>query len=1267
MASFMLQPPEPFNFDKPETWKFWIKRFERYRVASKLSEESEKHQINQLIYCLGSKADEVFPTFLLTEAQAAQFDTVKSKFDSYFDATKNVIFERAQFMRRVQQPNENVDDFITCLHSLVDRCDYGAIKDEMVRDRLVVGLKYQALSERLQMDSELTLKKAVDLARSSERIKKQQQVLRNDDRNLSVEAVRQESSKKPWRPTRSGSKPCNWCGNYTSHPRTKCPAKKARCMNCGKYGHLKKVCRSKQVYSLQEEQVDEEWSFLGGVNDKPTKLSKPMVNVTINGVSMKFRVDTGADVTVISSGDYANLREPELLHTDKVLSGPQNEHLKVVGKLLTKIEFGDKQTVQEVYVIDSLFQPLLGWPAIKALDVLSAVNSVKEMFPLVFSGLGKLKEPYEIKLKPDAKPFYLAAPRRVPIPLQQPVIAELKEMERTGVISRVTEPTEWCAGMVPVPKKNGKVRICVDFTALNRNVCRERYILPTVDESLAKLSEGKVFSKLDANSGFWQVPMGTESRHLTTFITPIGRFCFNRLPFGISSAPEHFQRRMSTILDSISGVLCNMDDILVYGENKTVHDRRLIRVLECLKEAGVTLNDQKCEFSKTSIKFLGHIVSDQGIEADPDKIDAIVNMSPPTDITSLRRFLGMINQLAKFLPNLAKITKPLRELLVKSNDWTWGPLQIESFTQLKSLVTSLPVLVHFDINRATVVSADASSYGIGSVLLQKLDGKLHPVAFASRALTPTEQRYAQIEKESLALTWACEKFRNYLIGTHFKIQTDHKPLLSLFGNKDLNDLSPRIQRFRMRMMWYMYDVEYVPGKLLSTADLLSRIPTTNISNTEKNFVSVVEAHVNLVINSLPATNDGLQNIRYELLVDPICSQVIEFSQNGWPSNKNLHYKFQPYRKVSDDLCYHRGLLMKGNRLVIPLSLQRDILERIHEGHQGIVKCRERAKTSVWWPGMSKDIELFIGKCDKCAEFRTNQTEPLIPSELPERPWQKVGTDLFFFKNNNYLLIVDYFSRWIEIAKLAGTISDDVISQLKSIFARNGIPEVVRSDCGPQFCSNLFSKFAETYGFQQSFSSPRFPQSNGEAERAVQTIKNLLKKSNDPYLAMLSYRSTPLQNGYSPAELFMGRKLLTTLPSLPNTLKPNWDFIENFRKIDSELKQNQKLCHDKRHRAFDLPKLSPHDFVYVNDRNIRKKGQILKSNNTPRSYVVKTDSDIITRNRKHLTAIPSQQNVSRERSMDTTSLSNERNEPSTFDSTKYTVTGMSCKIENYLKQ
>ena len=251
----------------------------------------------------------------------------------------------------------------------------------------------------------------------------------------------------------------------------------------------------------------------------------------------------------------------------------------------------------------------------------------------------------------------------------------------------------------------------------------------------------------------------------------------------------------------------------------------------------------------------------------------------------------------------------------------------------------------------------------------------------------------------MVLTWACEKFRDYLIGTRFVIQTDHKPLLALFGNKNLSDLSPRIRRLRMRMMWCMYDVEYVPGKLLSTADLLSRAPTNAISMIEENFASVVETHVILIVNSLPATKDCLQNISNEQLRDSICSRVIEYCQNGWPSNKNISNSLQPY-KVSDDLWYHRGLLMKGSRLVIPWSLQRDMLNRIHEGHQGIAKCRERAKTTIWWPCVSKDVETFVNDSAKCAEFRPNHTKPLIPSELPERPWQKIGTDLFFHNNAN---------------------------------------------------------------------------------------------------------------------------------------------------------------------------------------------------------------------------------------------------------------------------
>ena len=236
--------------------------------------------------------------------------------------------------------------------------------------------------------------------------------------------------------------------------------------------------------------------------------------------------------------------------------------------------------------------------------------------------------------------------------------AELARMEKMGVISRVDKPTAWCAGMVAVPKKSGAVRICIDLKPLNKSVQREVHPLPTVDDTLAQLSGATVFSKLDANSGFWQIPLAEKSRPLTTFITPFGRFQFNKLPFGISSAPEHFQKRTSTIFNALPGVVCQIDDVLVYGQNKEEHDRRLIDVLGRIETAGVLLNHEKCFFGQPRIKFLGHVVDKEGVSPDPERTTALTRMPAPSNITELRRFLGMANQLGKFTTKLAELTQP---------------------------------------------------------------------------------------------------------------------------------------------------------------------------------------------------------------------------------------------------------------------------------------------------------------------------------------------------------------------------------------------------------------------------------------------------------------------------------------------------------------------------------------------------------------------------------------------------------------------------------
>ena len=284
---------------------------------------------------------------------------------------------------------------------------------------------------------------------------------------------------------------------------------------------------------------------------------------------------------------------------------------------------------------------------------------------------------------------------------------------------------------------------------LNESVQREFHPLPRVEETLTQLTGAQVLSKLDANSGFWQIPLATKSRLLTTFITPFGRYCFNVLPFGITSAPELFQRRMSSLLQRLPGVVCMMDDVLIFSKDQGEHDARLETVLKCLVSAGVTLNPSKCEFSKPEVKFLGHIINHKGVIADPAKTNAILQMSPPKNVSEMRRFVGMTNQLSKFIPCSADLMKPLTELLSSKRTYLWGPSQKEAFAKVKEVLTNTPLLALYDPSADTKVSADASSFGLGAVILQRLESnsEWRAASFTSRTMTETEMRYAQIERK----------------------------------------------------------------------------------------------------------------------------------------------------------------------------------------------------------------------------------------------------------------------------------------------------------------------------------------------------------------------------------------------------------------------------------------------------------------------------------------------------------------------------------------
>ena len=535
-----------------------------------------------------------------------------------------------------------------------------------------------------------------------------------------------------------------------------------------------------------------------------------------------------------------------------------------------------------------------------------------------------------------------------------------------------------------------------------------------------------------------------------------------------------------------------MDDILVYGSTQSEHDERLQKVLNTIQGAGLKLNRAKCKFSRNSLDFLGHTIDSKGVKPSQEKVEAILNMKSPQNVAELRSVLGMFNYLCRYVPNLSSLLSPVTSLLKSDASWMWGMAQEDAFKTAKLLIAKSPTLSYYDSSKPTIVSADASSYGLGACLLQKHGTERRPVAYASRTLTDAERRYAQIEKECLASVWACERFQQYLSGLpSFQLETDHKPLVPLMMSKDLDQAPARCQRLLMRMLRFNADVIHVPGKDLIIADTLSRRPLPHNASDEAKAEEVnTYVHVLEYKTLSPAKLELVRNATHR---DDELQVVMDYVMAGWPEYiRDVPHYLRKYYEIRSHLSVSDRLLLYDDRIYIPKSLQQEMLARIHDGHQGITKCLERARDAVYWIGISAQIENVVKTCALCRTHqRTQRHEPLMPTPLPERPWQRVAADLCDFQGNTYLVVVDYYSRYFELCKLNGTTTCDIVNELKIVFARFGVPDFLVSDNGPQFASQEFTHFVAKLGLVHITSSPHNPQANGEAERAVQTAKSIL--------------------------------------------------------------------------------------------------------------------------------------------------------------------------------
>ena len=413
--------------------------------------------------------------------------------------------------------------------------------------------------------------------------------------------------------------------------------------------------------------------------------------------------------------------------------------------------------------------------------------------------------------------------------------------------------------------------------------------------------------------------------------------------------------------------------------------KNLNDVMNRIKNAGLKLNRDKCEFSQNKVEFLGHIISKNGIELNPNKIEAINNLKIPTNVHELRRVLGLFNFVTKFIPKAQENLSPMNELLKKGVCWRWDKAQQQASDYMKRALSRAPALAYFETNKPIVVSADASSYALGGVLMQRHGNILKPVSYVSRSLSASEKNYAQIEKELLASVWACEKFQMYLQGHEFTLQSDHKPLIPLINTKCLTDAPIRCQRLLMRLSMYSVKAEYVPGNFMAISDSLSPDVVVGEASSKETFENEIKCYSVGAINSLPISATKLDIIIYKQQQDDVLSQVKKYTINEWPDE--ITSDLSSYHLSRHDFSVFDNLLLYKNRVVTPPTLRKEMLQKIHgDGHLSITKCRDRAQRSVWWPGISSELSKYIDSCAFCQTHRRqNRAEPVKMTELPELP------------------------------------------------------------------------------------------------------------------------------------------------------------------------------------------------------------------------------------------------------------------------------------------
>lgn len=995
------------------------------------------------------------------------------------------------------------------------------------------------------------------------------------------------------------------------------------------------------------------------VHNINTHQSRIYKQVKLNDTcDLNMKIDTGADTCILTTDDLQMLPiSINLEPSDSILKGYGGSQIQNLGVTTLKVTYNSKSIETKFNVVEAPGNPsMIGCKQAQDLGIVTVnidhLNSnngqaqqaaqkgklsesiVKEEFKDCFDKVGRFPgESYHIKLIDNPKPV-IHPPRTVPVHILPLYKAELEKMIKDDIITEVTEPTEWVNSIVcNITTTEGgkqKVRLCLDPKDLNESIRREHYYSRTIEEILPQLHGKQYFSVADTRKGYWHVELDHESSLLCTFNTPFGRYRFKRLPFGVNVSQDIFQRKLDEVYKDIPNVNGIADDIIIAGSTQQEHDQAFLNMLEATRKNNVSLNSDKLQFKQQSVNFYGHTLTSEGIKPSANKLEAIRNIQTPNDAKELLSILGMITYLNRYSTKLAELTAPLRELTKKNTHFRWEQRHQDALDRIKEELCSVPIMSYYDPdpNTTTILQCDASQEGLGAWIRQiDSDGNERIIAMSSRTLTDTEKRYSNIERECLAVTYGLEKFEYYLMGRKTIVETDHSPLEQIF-KKNIAEAPGRLQRLLLRCLRFNVQVKYKPGKTIPVADALSRVCFDSKLPTDEQRK---EIHF---VTDMPCPID-INVVKQATAQDPQLVKLKNIVFKGWPTHrKECPQELLDFWNFRCDIVLEDGLILKGNRIIIPSSLRKQVLDAIHHGHQGETKCILLAREAVFWPSISNEIRQVIKECEICNKYQPAQARlPIMQPDLPTRPWEKLGTDIFEFNGSKYLMIVDYYSRFPVIRLIANMTANTICNHFQQVLSEYGLPSHIHADFGTQYISKEFREKCENSGIKLTFSSPYHHQANSVAERAIGTCKSLWKKAIEdkqcPYTAMWMYRITPFSSTIpSPYELLYGRKPRMLIPSSNHVLQSSHPHNDDHKEANRIFQEKQAEYYNKKARKSDAKPLLVKEPVYVYNTHKRTwdKGLIACKRNPdsePRTYVVEMNGKLYQRTREHLRPRPNQ--------------------------------------------